>query len=423
MALVLGSRTPFPYPLHLIGRNATMVSQDERSKLGSKREIRPNVWQVRVSCGTRADGKRRVKSATVHGSAVEADAEIVRLAKRMGKCLTLGDSMSLDTYYWGYFSPAKHATVTKATAKTYDTHYRTHIAPHFGNWDMNAINNVVVQGWIWELPPKSARNYKKTFAAILNQAHADHLIEESPFAGQYRYKMPRTTNVPLPVWSADEVVRAIDALKGHQLYALWLVMVGAGLSRSEALALDWEDIRFESVLLFEPKRKKDGTPSKKKKVKVRHWNAFINVHQAFTGYDGMKEPKNDRRYRTVPMRPPFSDALHDCVGTGPICQSKKHTKDGYKLSGHRLAPTWIPKLWNELFKEGQPLEDFTKLGINRMRATYATMMQRSGVSDSIINAMQGRAQNSQVLYTNYEHPSMPTYERSADALTLLVGNG
>ncbi len=36
-------------------------------------------------------------------------------------------------------------------------------------------------------------------------------------------------------------------LKGKQLYPLWLVMVGCGLSRSEALALDWEDVTWERV--------------------------------------------------------------------------------------------------------------------------------------------------------------------------------
>ena len=47
----------------------------------------------------------------------------------------------------------------------------------------------------------------------------------------------------MPVWSAEEVAQALEKLKGDQLYPLWLVMVGCGLSRSEALAIDWEDIQ------------------------------------------------------------------------------------------------------------------------------------------------------------------------------------
>ena len=88
-----------------------------RSKLGSKREARPGVWQVRVS-NDRLNGTQRVTTKTIHGNEVEADAEIVRLAMEMGKCLTTGDAMTLDVYYCGYFSPTRHATTTKANAYT-----------------------------------------------------------------------------------------------------------------------------------------------------------------------------------------------------------------------------------------------------------------------------------------------------------------
>ena len=116
-----------------------------RSKLGSKRGVRPGVWLVRVSSGYRDDGTRRTASKTVYGNEIEADAAIVKLADEMGRCLTKGDAMTLDTYFWGYFSPMKHASMTKATANTYDAHYRKHIAPHFGRWNLDDLGNVDIQ--------------------------------------------------------------------------------------------------------------------------------------------------------------------------------------------------------------------------------------------------------------------------------------
>lgn len=378
----------------------------ERSKLGSKREVRPGVWSVCVSDGTRGDGSRRRVYATVHGSEVEADAEIVRLASEMGRCLASGDAMTLDTYYWAYFSPMKHATTTKANANTYDSHYRTHIAPHFGGWDLARIGNVEIQRWINDLPPQSAPNYVRTLRAILNQAHFDHLKDDCPMGGEYRYKMPKgRRNTPLPVWGAYEVGRALELLRGDQLYALWLVMTGCGLSRSEALALDWEDIAWDEVLMM------DG---------MRHWVANITVRHAFTAEDGMKEPKNDRRYRSVPMQPPFSDALHAAMGNGPICQSRRHTKDGWKSTGKRLTPSYVPKRWRSLFEDGGTLEGLPFVELGRMRATYSTLMQRAGVDRTVINAMQGRTDNSPVLYTNYLHPGSETFAQSAAAMSALV---
>lgn len=386
-----------------------MALSHKRSQFGSKREVRPGVWQVRVSNGYREDGTRRVASLTVEGNEVEADAAIVRLADEMGKCLTVGDSMTLDTYFWAYFSPMKHATTTNANANTYDSHYRSHIAPHFGQWDLALIGNVEIQRWINTLPPQSAPNYVRTLRAILNQAHFDHLKSDAPMGGEYRYKLPKgRRNTPLPVWGAYEVGQALELLKGEQLYPLWLVMVACGLSRSEALALDWEDIRWDSALMV------DGS---------EHWIAHITVKAACTATDGMKEPKNDRRYRSVPMQPPFSDALRTCASTGPICQSRRHTKDGWKPTGKRLTPSYVPKRWKSLFADGGPLERLPFVEIGRMRATYSTLMQRAGVDRTIINAMQGRTDNSPVLYTNYLNPGSDTFAESAAAMSLLVANG
>lgn len=376
-----------------------------RSKLGTKREIRPGVWEICVTAGYREDGKRRRSYRTVHGDAMHADAEIIRLAADMGRCMSVGDDMTLDTYYWGYFSPTKHATTTRANANTYDSHYKCHIAPAFGDWGMSRITNLEIQRWLNGLPPQSAPNYKRTLCAIMNQAHFDHVITDNPVDG-YRFKLPRgRSNVPQPVMGAYEIGVALERLKGQQLYAMWLVMVGCGLSRSEALALDWEDIEWSQVLQMDGKE---------------HWVAVVPVKAAYTAEDGMKEPKNDRRYRKVPMLAPFSDALRGAMGSGPICQSRRHTKDGWKLSGRRLTPSYVPKVWKSYFEEGGPLFGLSYVRIGRMRATYSTLMQRAGVDRSIINAMQGRTDNSPVLYTNYLNPMMDTYTESARAMSALV---
>ena len=386
-----------------------MALSHNRSQLGSKREVRPDVWQIRVSSGTREDGSRRTAYRTVRGNEVMADAAIVQLADEMGRCLSVGDAMTLDTYFWGYFSPMKHATTTNANANTYDSHYRSHIAPHFGQWDLARIGNLEIQRWINQLPPQSAPNYVRTLRAILNQAHFDHLKDDAPMGGEYRYKMPKgRRNTPLPVWGAQEVGLAMQRLRGEQLYPLFLVMAGCGLSRSEALALDWEDISWNLVLMMDGKE---------------HWSAMVTVKAAFTAEDGMKGPKNDRRYRSIPMRPPFSDELRDCMGSGPICQSRRHTRDGWKLSGKRLTPSYVPKRWKYLFGPGKPLEGLPYVEIGRMRATYSTLMQRAGVDRTIINAMQGRTDNSPVLYTNYLNPGSDTYSESAAAMSLLIANG
>lgn len=374
-----------------------------RSRLGTKQEVSPGVWRIRMSCGYRSDGTQRRVSRTVRGTSRDADAALVRLADDMGRCMAIGDDMTLDEYFHGYFLPMKEATTTKANAKTYESIYRAHIADEFGSSNLNQIDNIRIQHWVNGLPPQSAANYVRALRAILNQAHFDHVMLEQPMGPEYKYRLPRgRRNAPKPVWGAPEVAECMRRLAGdEQLFPLWCCMVGAGLSRSEALALDWEDIAWSKVLGM------DGR---------EHWSALLTVEQAYTAVDGMKEPKNDRRYRTVPLRPPFSDALRDHLGTGPICQSRH----GSKLTGRRLTPCYVPRRWKALFAEGGALHGMPWCEIGRMRATYSTLMQRAGVESSVINAMQGRTTNSPVLYTNYLNPGNDTYTESADTMARLM---
>lgn len=376
-----------------------------RSSVGSKREIRDGVWQVRVSVGYRRDGTQRVVSRTVHGTAQDADAEIVSIRASMGLAPSVGTGTTLDDYFWGVFSPDRHATTTSANAKTYDTIFRRHISGTLGAERIERITRQQVKAWILTLPAQSAPSYVRALRAILSQARFDGYIERSPMDG-VSFRMPRGRDTtPRPVWGAREVKDALsrDDFRRSQLFPLWCVMAGAGLSRSEALAIDWEGIGWDSALGM------DGET---------HWTAYVRVDGAVTATDGEKGPKNSRRYRTVPLPPLFADALHEVRGTGPICQSRRHTGDGWEYTGKRLTPSYVPKRWKALFDKGQPLEGLPFVWLNRMRATYATLLQASGVDSTMINAMQGRSQNSQVLYSNYLAPGGDAF---ADASRRMQG--
>lgn len=375
----------------------------ERRRLGTKKQIRPGVWEIGVSQGVRGDGSRRRAWRTVRGTEADADAEIVRLADEMGRCAALGTSMTLDDYFWGTFSPGRHASTTAANAKTYDAHWRAHISPSLGRMRLSDVTNVTIQRWIDRLPPQSAPNYVRTLRAVLSQARFDHLIAESPMEG-YRFRLPRRDTSPLPVWGPREVMAALSrpAFRESQLFALWCVMCGCGLSRSEALALDWEDVGWTSALGM------DGR---------EHWTACVTIQAACTAEDGMKEPKNSRRYRRVPLAPLFADPLHEVAATGPICQSVRHATVGGVSTGHRLTPSYVPKRWKALFEPGAALDGLPFVQLNRMRATYATLAQWAGLDSRLINQMQGRSAGSNVLESNYLNPYMDTYASAQDAIS------
>ena len=376
---------------------ANSSSRSGRSPLGSKREVRPGVWEVRVSSGYRPDGGQRRVTERVHGDESDADAAIYRIANEMRRNVNLGIGTTLDAYFWTSFPPGRRATTTKANANTCESVYRCHIAPWFGDWKIERIGNREIQRWIYTLPPQSAETYVRVMRTIMTQAHFDHLISENPMGGGYAFKLPRGRDTsPLPVWGPVEVEECRRRLRGHQLFSIWLVMVGSGVSRSEALALDWEDFSFVEVLGM------DG--------KV-HSVAEAEVRGAYTAADGMKEPKNERRYRRIRIQAPFADDLAAMRASGPICTGRR---------GGRMAPNYLAKVWKRLFREGGPLEGLPFVGINRMRATYATLMQLAGVDSTVINAMQGRSRDSRVLYSNYLAPYTDTFDAAGRALSGVI---
>lgn len=365
---------------------------DSARPVGSKREKSPGVWEVSVSCGHRPDGRKRRKSRTVHGTESDADAALLRLADDMGAASALGAQTTLGDYFWGHFVPQRAKVCTRATVQFYESAFRTNIEQSFGSTPIDEITYDAVQRWVSSLPPQSAPHYVRALRAVMHQAAAERLISYDPMAS--RYRLPRRDESPAEVWGAQTVARAMSDLAGERIYPLWLIMVGAGLSESEALAIRREDVRFSGGM------------------------AYVDVCRAYTARDGMKAPKNARRYRTAVMGAPFAERLEYAIAgaSGPIVAVTRGAHAGEPWGTRRAAIEW-----RKLFSDGHPLHGYPYVHLSRMRATYATLAQEAGVADSIINAMQGRAKNSQILYRHYEAPMVSAYKRAAESYAGLLG--
>ena len=382
----------------------------KRSRAGSIGQVGEGLWEVSCSHGYREDGSRRVAYRFVRGPESKAEEERIRLVAEMGRNPRLGDPMTLDEYYWGIYSPDRHATTTVANAKTHDSNYRNHVADALGHMDIGSITYQDVRRWVEGLPPQSAPNYVRTLRSVLAQARYDGFIQDSPMDGR-RFRMPKGRDTtPRPVWGAREVAEALGRpdFRRSQLFGLWCLMCGGGLSRSEALAIDWESIRWDEALGM------DGHT---------HRTAYVSIDAAVTSMDGVKGPKNSRRYRTVPVPSVFADRLWEVRGSGPVCQGERHTSGGNVPTGHRLSPDRVPGKWRSYFEEGGCLHGLPFVWINRMRATNATLMQGAGGDLTLINAMQGRSSNSEVLYGHYLNPRQDSFERAADAMQRRVIGG
>jgi site-specific recombinase XerD len=79
------------------------------------------------------------------------------------------------------------------------------------------------------------------------------------YCNPVRFEMPRVAKKRLPVLSAEELKRAIDACQSKRDKALLLFLADSGLRRAEACALNWCDIDMQTglVRVWQGKGRKD----------------------------------------------------------------------------------------------------------------------------------------------------------------------
>lgn len=335
-------------------------------------------WQARVSITV--NGKRYQKSKIFKSKseANEALAEMTAMLQRDA------NSITLDSYFWHVFLPDRKQRVSNATIKMYESWYKRAISPKFGSCTLNNFPVQMVQKWLNGMTNQSARHAMATLKAILNDAYYNRYVESPILRRPVSY--PKDTKKPI-VWSASEVMTAFERLQGFNLEPIFLIMVGGGLRKEEAVALRWSDLTFQ-----------DGF-------------CFVRVTKAKTIEDGLKQPKTRFSERVVVIGEPFATRLGKIASDGDVC---------------KIALTSINRSWRGLFHEpGKKmpgsykgvLSDLPYISINRLRATHETLIQSVGVSDSINARIHGHAQASGVDYTHYMEPNTSVSEESAQALS------
>ena len=137
----------------------------------------------------------------------------------------------------------------RATTRTsYESHLRLYLVPHLGHVRltelrpqhldrMYATMTTTAQGRLRS--PSTIRRVHATLRSALNSAVKRRLIAWSPAV---HVELPSPDAPEAAVWSPDEVETFLKAHADHRLYALFHLIVVAGLRRGEALGLRWVDV-------------------------------------------------------------------------------------------------------------------------------------------------------------------------------------
>lgn len=369
-------------------------SERKRRRAGSYREVRPGAWKVRASKGRRADGGRRTVSRTVEGSELDAKTEAARLVAELRGAAKLGESLTLEQFYWGGVFRKSDSNRGKprsaATLRQHDSQMVRNGLPAIGHITLSKLTHGDVKATV--LASTAPALTERTLRAVLPSAYEDELIDERPF--RRRITTPQRRKPLRARRTAQEEIAALGAMRGRPLET-YLIIGLSGLRMDESLGISPADIVPQA------------TYDLATDTEVRP--ATLVVRRKYTDADGLvDEAKNEASVREQSVVAGHDRLLAIVAATRPD-PGDPAAVDAWRRS--RLMPLHGDTLYKRWKAE------LAALGLrfippDMLRHTSETLMQAAGLPDSVTSRFHGHAE----LKTdcgNYIRPGAATMEDAA----------
>ena len=347
---------------------------------GTKREVRPGLWEVSVSNGYREDGRQRREYRYVEGTEADADAELVSLAADMGRSPSIGKMATLADYWPAFERKLLAKGVSNATISDYEKEWRLRVRPQFGDLRWSQLRFRDVQQWIYGLTHSQAEHSIRFLRRYINSAIDDELCDRNPLDHRrIDYPIERVDPLapPQQTWLDIHVAAAIDRMRGERMEPLFLALLGGGLRVEEGIPLWWDDLGFSPVTLM------DGSDG---------LMCHASIYKSWTQKDGLHGTKNRFSTRMVPIPEPFASRLAELSVEGP------------RVPLWPLSPGNVRREWSSLWKHGGSLSGLPRVHMKDLRSIHETMMQDAGALDTVNARLHGRT-NVQTGYRHYLRPS------------------
>jgi integrase len=149
------------------------------------------------------------------------------------------------------WAPTHGVTLAPKTRKHYASLYDHHIAPKLGRLQLRAIRADTISRWQGDrlaagAGPTAVRQALDLLGSILQRAVEAERIVTNPVRLVRRARLPRRKEVRPLAPAAVERMRAAASQRDATLFS---VLAYAGLRPGEALALQWDDIRDNTLLI------------------------------------------------------------------------------------------------------------------------------------------------------------------------------
>lgn len=217
---------------------------------GSKRQIRPGVWELRVWLGTDpVTGKAKQLSKTVHGGARAADDALRDLVDQQMPGGSEGVGATLGHLLDEWLKECERVDLSPSTLRNYKGVINKHIRPALGKVKLNRLGAKHLDDLYGSLKksgrsPKTIHNVHAVLSAALHQAVRWGWVR---YNVAERAKPPKVSQRRINAPSVKVIHDVIDEAERRDPRVAPLFMLGAltGMRRGELCALRWSDVDLE----------------------------------------------------------------------------------------------------------------------------------------------------------------------------------
>src|SRR5579859_1485973 len=340
---------------------------------GSVFRKRDDLWGAYI---VGEDGKRKYfYSKTQQGVLEKLTA--AREEKRRGM-LVIGPQQTLAEYLAYWLEHTVKDGIRPRSYERYEQYVRLHIIPVLGRVKLQSLTPQHVKNLkAKKMKEELSSTTVATILIVLHKALSD-AVREGLIARNVcdAVSLPRKQHKELQLLTSEQAKQFLDAAKGHQNEALFVLALATGMRRGELLGLKWQDISFHDGVLHVRRVLNRMSPV------LKNDRAGLLVES---------EPKTKQSRRSIVLASFALDALRKHKGLQE--EWKQAAGDSWEESGYvfttplgrYIHPNTLYRQFNALIEKAA----LPAIRFHDLRHSVASLLLARGVHPKVVQEILG----------------------------------
>lgn len=362
--------------------------------MGRPKKEKPNRsdgrYEVKVCVGTQFDGTKIMKSFYSRISKEDAKAKAEQYKIEQAVCDATGDVHSahdvpFDTWARKVLDSLKGTVKDSSFNLTYRNSVENHLIPYFGKRKMSAIRPIDIQNYFNQLQEsytiETLKKHKMALNKIFDAAVQNDIVRKNPCASVKINSKKKSEKKS--TYSQEQCRLVLNYAESHRYGLDVTLMLSYGITRSELLGIQWQDIDIDNRVLH-----------------ICHGVADVQNVDTRKMEVVVGEPKNDFRKRDIPLTSHIIEKLmqRERISDFVFCTA----------AGNVQSPrTWSRRHFDVFMRDmhdyyEQQGIDIPKLHPHELRHTRASLWVNEGANLFAVADVLGHA-DLKMLRKRYAH--------------------